>query len=311
MSTITTEQPAKASRSGRIKTLAGAIHTNCNCLLCRVHAAELRRDIFAQKAAGTWQPYVDTAAALAHVEMLHAQGMSYAHIARLARVDINAIHRMRGKYAALPASKQIRTESANRILALKAQFTRQAPDARIPNRGALRRIQALRAIGWPVNVLMEKSGLSNATFTDMPRRAWVKTSTQRAVESLYELLYDQNPAEHGVDPWIVHRGKRYAAKRRWAVPLAWTDIDTDENPNRTISRMGYQAASAKRTHAEVVEETEYLAGFGLSRDQVAERMDLQWASVVAAHRRAGVEVPLRLRMENASEGAGPNRAGDP
>lgn len=288
MSTATLERPTKAPR---FDTLAGAIHRKCRCVRCRIKAAEAAAAIRAEKANGTWQPYVDAAPVLRHVEQLHAEGMSYAQIGRVAGVPYDMIRRLRGKYRGQPATREMRTDNAARLLAVKKQFTRMPDGARMPNLGAMRRVQALRAIGWPTTALVEKSGLSDFAIGAVSWQTWIEASTHRSIEVLYDLLHDQDPAENGIENWVVRRTRREAARRRWAVPAAWTDIDTDKKPNPHIKSGRFQKPLPRARQDEVIEETEHLASFGLTREQIAQRVGITWNAVEQAHGRAGVDLP--------------------
>lgn len=48
----------------------------------------------------------------------------------------------------------------------------------------------------------------------------------------------------------------------------------------------------KRRCADVVEDTAELAEFGLTGDQIAERLGMTWEGVCRAHHRAGALVPV-------------------
>jgi hypothetical protein len=48
----------------------------------------------------------------------------------------------------------------------------------------------------------------------------------------------------------------------------------------------------KRRHADVIEDTAELAGYGFTGAEIAERLGMTWEGLCRAHRRGGVEVPV-------------------
>lgn len=283
----------------RPPTMAGAVHSNCRCLRCRIGYNEWLADRREQLAAGTWQPFVDAEPARQHINNLHADGMSLPVIATLAGLHLEDIRRVRGPVGARPAAVRIRPDTERAILGVELHFSRLAAGALIPTRGAARRIQALRAIGWPAKNLCARIGMSEKGMSSLLVQKHTQVATHQRIADLYELLRDQNPLDHGVDPVIYRRGMGYAAARQWAVPAAWADIDTDAKPNRQIRAPRYLKGAAGDRSREVIDETEHLASYGCSRAEIVARVGIDWDSVMAVHRRADVELPLSLR--NAPE----------
>lgn len=276
------------------KTLPGAIHRKCRCVRCRISSNALRREIDAEREAGTWQPFVDAEPVRQHVEALHDSGMSYAYISRVSGVSFETVRRLRGAYPGKPPSIQVRPDNAARLFAVRPHFTRLTPQGHVPNQGALRRIQALRAIGWPVYVLCARSGVSQYTLTHLHRQAAVEKATLREIETLYELLHDQDPRKNGVDKHTVRRVRRHAARSNWAIPAAWTDIDTDDDSNPLVRTVRFPRAAPKGRQEAVIADTAYLAAFGLTRERIAERIGITWNAIEQAHLRAGTTLPAAL-----------------
>lgn len=48
----------------------------------------------------------------------------------------------------------------------------------------------------------------------------------------------------------------------------------------------------KRRRADVIEDTAELAGYGLTGEEIADRLGMTWEGLCRAHRREGVPVPL-------------------
>jgi hypothetical protein len=291
-----------------VQTMAGAIHSNCRCLHCRVGYNNWQRNRKESLAQGTWQPWVDATPAREHIEHLHRSGMSYNVIAHLAKLRTEDIQRIRTNIGNRPRSRRIRPDTADAILAVRLHFSRLPPRSLVPTLGAVRRIQALRAIGWPAYVLAERSGMSKKGMASLLVQPRAQVSTHLRIAALYELLFDQNPVEHGIDPVMALRGRHLAAKYHWAVPAAWTDIDTDAAPDTRIRGGHFQKAPPRARQSGVVEDTAELAKLGVSRSALVERLGISWDAIMLAHRRAGVAMPVQLQQENASMAATPEVA---
>lgn len=275
-------------------TMAGALHSNCRCLQCRVGYNEWLRDRRASIAEGTWRPFVDATPARDHIEALHGTGMSLPVIANLAKLHLEDVRRIRGPVGVRPRAERIRPDTEQAILSVELHFSHLPAKALIPTRGAARRVQALRAIGWPAKTIGPFVGLSEKGMFSLLVQKQTQVSTHLAVAALYEVWFDQDPVRHGVDPVIARRTRRHAARQRWAVPAAWGDIDTDEQPDRFVRALRYQKSQAGDRGAEVVEETAHLAGFGFTRDEITACLGIKWDAVTAAHKRAGVTIPAPL-----------------
>lgn len=282
--------------ASRVPTMAGAVHSNCRCLRCRIGYNEWLADRRQQVAAGTWQPFVDAGPARTHIETLYAAGMSLPVIAALANLHLEDVRRVRGPVGARPAAVRIRPDTERAILAVELHFSRLPATALIPTLGAARRVQALRAIGWPAKNLCARVGMSEKGMSSLLVQKHTQVVTHQRIAELYELLRDQNPLDHGVDPVIYHRGMGYAAARQWAVPAAWGDIDKDEKPNRKIRAPRYLKGAAGDRGRAVIDDTEHLASFGCTREEIVARVGIDWDSIMAVHRRADVELPLSIRF---------------
>jgi hypothetical protein len=275
----------------RLPTLAGAVHSNCHCLRCRLGYNDWLADRRQQVAAGTWQPFVDAGPAREHINKLHTAGMSLPVIATLAKLPLVDIRRVWGDIGSRPRARRIRPETARAILAVELHFSRLPATAYVPSRGAARRIQALRAIGWPAKEIVRRVGLSDTGIYSLRFQKQIRVGTHLAIAALYEVLFDQDPAEHGIDPVIVRRTRRYAADKHWAVPAAWTDIDTDDRPNGKIRSPRFPKAVPGARKGEVLDETAHLAAFGFTQEQIAARIGITWNAIEQAHLRAGTALP--------------------
>lgn len=284
-------------------TLAGARHPRCRCLDCRVGHAAWYRDRRAALAEGTWEPWTDPAPAREHIEALHAAGMSYNVIARLAKLSTAAIQRIRTDMPKRPRATRIRPDTARAILSVQLHFGRLPTKSHVPATGTRRRIQALRAIGWTPQAISEHSGICHRTLYSAMVQSSVEADTHLRIAETYEDLHDQDPTGYGILPGIATRTRRYAAAQEWAVPSAWKDIDTDERPNRRARGTRFAKTRLGDRGRDVIETTAELAALGATREEVAARIGISWDAVSAAHRRAKAPVPLALRAPNVKEAA--------
>lgn len=98
---------------------------------------------------------------------------------------------------------------------------------RLPSLGTHRRIRALMALGYGLPVLADRLGIATGNLSYKLQQPYVVRSTHQAVAELFEAL-SMAPPPAG---WVAQRTRNIAAKRGWAPPLAWDDIDDpNEHP---------------------------------------------------------------------------------
>lgn len=172
-------------------------------------------------------------------------------------------------------------------------------DRLVPSAGVQRRVQALMRIGYSQSRLALMLGTSQTTVSAWMVRDQVRTSTHEAVAALYERLQDR-PATATTKPerMSVHRTLALAARRGYARPIDWDDIDADDAPHFPDHE------SAKRDQFDVDDVAVQLAVDGVRVDlTVAERREvvriLNQAGhddhMIAEHARCSVRQVLRIR----------------
>ena len=101
----------------------------------------------------------------------------------------------------------------------------------IDGRGARRRLQALACHGWTIAALATRLGLTREALSARVHCATVTVATHRALDELYEQLWDRRPVpDVDVPAGMIVRTERRARARGWVPPLAWDDIDADPEP---------------------------------------------------------------------------------
>lgn len=144
------------------------------------------------------------------------------------------VHRTILSRAARGFSKGMTRDNYDAVMALKLRL----PDgrrqgARRPALGSIRRVDALRALGFPKRVLFEYLGMSshqNLPCTNPSRPFWdeVFFATHEAIRAMYEALRDEDPYEYA-EVKSVTQAKRRAAALRLPSPSCWDD-DTIDDP---------------------------------------------------------------------------------
>jgi transcriptional regulator with XRE-family HTH domain len=276
-------------------TLSGARHHKCKCLPCAVASAAWQAKKHRQVAYGTWQPFVDAAPALAHIEGLHARGMTWQQVADAAGVYETDLQRLRG-VGSRQRSDRIRPETERKLLAVEFTSTPASPLSMVPALGSRRRLQALRANGWSGQVLAKQLGVPRQTvgIIAQERQDSVTARTAQDIAELYEFLHDQDPLNAGVTPAAVERTARAAERTGWAPPRAWAGRSMDDpaaEPGRARGRGGYATAPMGSRRQALVEDTAELVRQGLPRDVIADRLGVTWNAVQQAHVRSGVPMP--------------------
>lgn len=162
----------------------------------------------------------------AHLDTLRRAGWSYRAIAAEAGLTVAVVHRLATQQ---PATT--RPAYAAAILALDptkipGKPSRDTTEPFVPNTGTKRRLQALLALGWGYPQLDPLLGTSAASIVHQAGR-WVTRTTHDRVAALYDQLQHQRGPSSQAATW--------AAKKGYALPAEWDDIDTDPRPHRARS----------------------------------------------------------------------------
>lgn len=213
------------------------VHHQCRCEGCS--AARGARDTTRRKlqAYGRYDNgLVDAEPVRAHILALAEFGIGYKRIAAVSGVGVTAVRNLVwGRQDPGPRKgelqKRVKRETAEAILAVKADVSNLADGGNMSARGTHRRLQALIARGWSMSKLSERLGIHGRNFSTLMQRDQVFARTHRQVAALFDELWDQlPPREKWHDKIAYSRSIGYAKARRWLPPLAWDDIDTDEEP---------------------------------------------------------------------------------
>lgn len=211
----------------------------CRCRDCRVVLADYARNRYRLKAQGRFvDRYVPAAPVREHVLALKAQGVGWSQTATLAGVKKSTVARLlHGRTGAEGDPRRgemlqrISRDTADRILAVRADLTTMSKNAKIPARGARRRMQALMARGWSRQKIARQMGMLPENFHRLMLEDSVTVRVHLALAETYERIWNvAPPTSTQPDRQSVSRAMNEARRASWPAPLAWDDIDEDETP---------------------------------------------------------------------------------
>lgn len=285
------------------------VHHHCRCHECvRAHGdRNSRRN--RQKAFGRYDSgLVDVEPVREHLLMLGEFGMGYKLVAALAGVSLTATRNIIwGRQDPGPRKgemlKRVKRETAAAILSVRPDIANMSAGARIPARATHRRLQALVARGWSQSKLARRLGMQRGNFGQMMKRPHVSVRLHRQVAALYEELWSiEPPRGDSHDEAAYVRAVGYARERRWLPPLAWDDIENDEEPpvpdaedqdldevaiELACSGEGVRLSAAERRSAVTI-----LNGRGLSDRAIAERLRVTDRTVLRIRQELGLEAAV-------------------
>ena len=253
----------------------------CRCLRCKkAHRTEIAQR---QKliAYGRWDNgLTDITPVRARLEELRAAGIGLRTIAKRTGIDRSVL----SKYAT--TRTHATKDNAAKILALTVTPEALPGGAYIDATGARRRLQALIAIGWSLTSLGTRLGMLPGNAYKLLGAKRIEAGTHRAVQALYEQLWDQpnNPTGHYAKASAT-RARNMAKTRGWAPPMAWDD-ETIDDPHTRPEGHGKEQRYGS-SEAALIEDVHHLLAAGCSAATVAERLGRPQRSIERTLDRAG------------------------
>lgn len=139
---------------------------------------------------------------------------------------------------------------------------------RVPSVGVERRVRALQAIGWSMDLIAAEGGWKDRDSIWYFVRGDSVTCTRRTAERI-EAVYRKLSMTPGPSRITAIR----AEKAGWPPPLAWDDIDNpDERP--TLGEPDQRAGNGGRSVATLIEDAEWLADGDATLTEVIERLSV-------------------------------------
>ncbi|TWP34478.1 hypothetical protein [Leekyejoonella antrihumi] len=160
--------------------------------------------------------YVPAERTRARLEMLVTHGASLRTLAKITELSGTAIGQI---IAGRRAQVQSRTARRVKQLRLRDVYGDQA-DGLVPSLGALRRVRALRALGWD-GPSLTAAGAAHTNQLLAARRDHITIGRWRQIDQVYERL--------SMTPGPSPAARRRARHKGWPPPLAW-DEDTIDDP---------------------------------------------------------------------------------
>jgi len=212
----------------------------CRCTWCTNANTVAKRQHRTALAYGTGGGLVDAAPVRKHLKALRAAGFSLQRIVQASGVVQGAVNAL--VYGAparnRPPSGQVRTHTAQRLLACDPATTALPDGSRVTAAATRRRLQALACAGWSTPALADRTTLTRRTLTRLLTGTAnsVTAGTARTVAALYERLRLAPPPQRTPLQRTLARQTAAAAQAAgWRPPHTWHDIDHDPDPTRSAS----------------------------------------------------------------------------
>lgn len=193
----------------------------CRCTPCTDDATQKRDRHRRLEAYGRPRPHkVPAAAARKHIRSLLKQGMTKAEIAHHSANAHQTISRI------LDGQKTIINHTSESILKVTSE-DRTKPEGKTNATGTIRRVQALAAIGYPLEEQAKLAGIHPDKPRHVLKQKYIRAETAQAIADVFtRLQMTPNP----VPSRAATRARAIAQINGWLPPLAW-DEDLIDNPN--------------------------------------------------------------------------------
>lgn len=223
-------------------------------------------------AQGRWNPETGIGPVRDHVRTVKkATGMTIRQYAAAAGVTASTVESVMYE----TTKKRVKTPLAARLMSVTAA-TRVPPDRLTGVCGPMRRLQALSAGGWPPAVLAGLLGLHRSQVRDIRdgRQQQILQVNAEKISRLYDQLWNTRPpAGTRWERTAVTRTVRHAAQKGWVPAAAWDDDQVDDRAGQPAQGWRRPPGNLRyRNAAETAAEARELLGFGLTRQQAAERL---------------------------------------
>jgi transcriptional regulator with XRE-family HTH domain len=216
----------------------------CRCYRCAAKASEYNINRERAIAYGTWNPFMDAEPVRAHIKHLSECGIGTRRIAALTGVSRTLLKNLLNGKPGKEPTRRVRTENAQRLLALEPTLENVAPSTPVDSAGSHRRLQALVTIGWSQQKLAERLGLTPSNFGTMLRSNQVSAARALEIRALYNQMWDQAPPETTHREKIAaSRARNYAKARKWLPPMAWDDNLLDLSDDDLAAELERQVAA--------------------------------------------------------------------
>jgi transcriptional regulator with XRE-family HTH domain len=254
--------------------------------------------------------FVDAAPVRAHLAQLAAQGIGYRRVAELSGLTVHTVRVISaGRRGSGPRAGRVPERVLHHTAASIYSVPVQPADGvHVESTGARRRVQALIVNGWSQAKIAERLGMNASQFGRVLRQQHVRVGTHAAICGLFEQLWNVAPpmdSEH--DRAAAERCRGYSRALGWLPPLAWDDIDADDEAATAdvpvfLDEVAVDlAVSGERVHLNRLERIS--AVLILNRDQhlhdgeISERLGIASESIQRYRRDAGIPAAVNSSKE--------------
>ena len=168
-------------------TRAAYVADGCRCTACRAANRAAERHRTAALRVGCWRPYVDPGPARARLKLLREHGVGLDQIAKIANTPKSTVRRLLREPAVSPV--RIRTETADRLLAVQPSPEHVAPKSQIDAGETRCRIEILVEAGHSIPELARALGKSSVSLRRTLDRRTVTAQTALSVSNLYDCIH--------------------------------------------------------------------------------------------------------------------------
>ncbi|MFE9949338.1 hypothetical protein ACFYRJ_17605 [Streptomyces sp. NPDC005531] len=241
----------------------------CHCDPCTEEKRRCRKRSKVNRQLGR-SCFVDAGPAREHLKTLH-KTMGWLSLAAATEYDDKSLFLLHSG-----RRKKITRAVNARIMAV------QPPEAADPGlyidvTKSMRQIRALMAIGHSGRVIAEAAGSTQARvhLISSGKQPTLRHGLADRIDAAYQQLSPTPaPVNH-----FSNRVRNCAAAKGWRDPLWWEDMgdigDPDFDPNASEKTSRAELAAIRRA------EVEHLASFGLSAEEIDQRVDLALSSIKA------------------------------
>ena len=167
-------------------TRVAYVTDRCRCTECRAANRAAERHRTASLRKGCWQPYIDAEPARTHLKLLRQRGVGLNQIEKISHTPKRTIRRLLRDAAAAP--HRIRTETADKLLAIQISPDHVAPRSQVDAAETRSRVQALVDAGHSIPDLARALGKSPVSLRRTLSRRTVTAQTAASVGNLYDRM---------------------------------------------------------------------------------------------------------------------------
>jgi hypothetical protein len=230
----------------------------CHCEPCRTTRNRIKKRNKVNRELGR-AAMVNATSARAHLALLR-QTMTWPQIA-----DRTSCEEGHLREIAVGKVPTIRRTTLNKVLATKPEPP--APGKFVDATGTIRRVRALRAVGYSATNIATSFGFAE-THVRQISRGTQPTVRQRIADKIAAVYAEISnlPVPIGAGATM---SRNYAAAQGWAPPGAWDDIDDpNSTPDTTVIELNFHERAELRR-----EEIIHFAWCGHTPEQILDRLN--------------------------------------